>query len=292
MGAACRNDPLTEQLVTTLTARPAPSNHWSQTWIDCLLGLAHVSAGRTAEATTELTSSLQMGGQFDHPLTGEAFLALGKLALRQQNYEAAATMFLEATYSAPWFEQFDVMAEAFQLASAAHLASRPQVVYPPLDPAIAWARRMQLPALEGALLIAQAQHAAELNQPAAAAGLITRARRAMARSEMVKGAAGARLSYVAALSAFQTGNLAAGESAWADVLSYQSNANRMGSHRLFEIGLVLGAAVGGQVTPRVANELYAERSRTCRRDCRSHSPTAILFDAADGRSRAGAGLDA
>lgn len=258
MGRACRHDPLTADLLTALTLRPAPPNHWSQSWVDALLGLAYVSAGRTNEAVTELTKSVQIAGQFDHPLTPEVLVELGKLAFHQQQYGTAATLFLEATFSAAWFEQYDVMAEAFRWGTLTHLVTGPSGMYPPLEPAIAWARRERVAPLEGSLLIAQAQNAVELGQTSAAAALLDRARRVLNRSEMLKGAAGARLNYVTALVGFQSANLAAGEAAWNEVAAFQVKGQRIASQRLFEIGLVDGLATSGQVSPRIANELYAD----------------------------------
>ncbi|MGE3777856.1 MAG: CHAT domain-containing protein, partial [Pirellulaceae bacterium] len=186
-----------------------------------------------------------------------ALLALGKMAFGQQQYGAAATFFQEATFSAAWFDHIDVMAEAFQWGTQTHLVARMPGAYGPLEAAVAWARRQRAPVLEATLIVCQAQQAAESNDAVLAASLADRARRAMTRTEMSKGAVGARLSYIMALAAFLSGNLAGGEAAWTDVLAYQTSANRTGSHRLFEIGLVDGMVTSGRVTARVANELYA-----------------------------------
>ena len=44
MGPTCPYDPLTGQLVDVLSRRPAPPNHWSQAWVDTLLGIAYASS--------------------------------------------------------------------------------------------------------------------------------------------------------------------------------------------------------------------------------------------------------
>ncbi len=79
MGRACSYDPLTTQLVQALTVRPAPPNHWSGAWVDALLGLAYAASGRSQEAVSELSKSLVMASQFDHPLTATSLFVLGKL---------------------------------------------------------------------------------------------------------------------------------------------------------------------------------------------------------------------
>jgi hypothetical protein len=258
LGRTSTADPLNEQLLGALGARPAPPNHWSQAWIDCLLGMTYSVLGRGAEAATDLTKSLQIGGQFDHPLTPMSLLQLGRLAFDQGRYDVAAASCLEATISAAWFEQTDVMEEAFRLGTMAGIVARADGNATSFDAALAWARSERSTLLEGSLLTQQAHLAVELQQTAAAAGLVEQARRAMNRSEMSKGSAGMRLNYVAAVTAFQSNNLGAGETAWNSVIAFQTNPRRLASHRLFEIGLVDQMAVSGAVTPRVANELYAD----------------------------------
>ncbi|MEX0820320.1 MAG: tetratricopeptide repeat protein, partial [Pirellulaceae bacterium] len=100
MGRAAAFDPLTAQLIQALAVRPAPPNHWSGAWVDTLLGLAYAAAGRSQEAGSELSKSLVMGSQFDHPLTATSLFALGKLAFEQEQFGNASQMFLEASLSA------------------------------------------------------------------------------------------------------------------------------------------------------------------------------------------------
>ncbi len=50
MGPLCQIDPTTAQLVASLTARPAPPNHWSRTWVEVELAMALLASGRQTQA--------------------------------------------------------------------------------------------------------------------------------------------------------------------------------------------------------------------------------------------------
>ena len=55
MGPASRHDKMTAQLVQALEVRPVQANHWSQGWIDALLGVAYASIGKDDQAQTHLS---------------------------------------------------------------------------------------------------------------------------------------------------------------------------------------------------------------------------------------------
>ena len=250
LGVACPYDPLTTRLAEALSARPAPAGHWSQAWISVLLGLVYASSGKAAEAIRELRNGVLAGGQFDHPLTATALVELGKLSFEQRQYPEAANDFLEATYTAAVFGQPTLMEEAFRWATLVHILRGAKGPYPPLEPAAAWSRRVSR-FLEASLLLDAAESAAELSQAAPASALLERARGVMARTPMLAGAPGARLNYVAALVAYQSGNLAAGDKALAALLAYQKKNSR----RLFELAVVDRLLASGVLGEGVANEL-------------------------------------
>jgi len=251
MGRAAVYDPLTAQLVQALTIRPAPPNHWSGAWIDALLGLTYASSGRPQEAVSELTKSLVMASQFDHPLTATALLALGKIAFEQEQYGNANLMFLEASLSAAWFSQDALVAESLRWGAVTHLVAGQNGMYPPLATATAWAQRKS-DFLETSLVVSAAEIAATANETATAVTLLDQARRTMARADMRVGAVGARYQYVLALANYEKGNVKAGDSAFAALMAYQ----RKSSLRLFELGLIDRLVTSGTVTERVGNELY------------------------------------
>lgn len=253
MGAACRYDPLTTQLAQTLGTRPAPPNHWSQAWISCLLGLAYSSQGNVAEAVNELQRSLQIGGRFDHPLTAIALIELGHLAQQKEQWDQAEGFYLEATYSAASFEEYGTVEEAFRRATIVHLLGGAASMFAPLQPATAWSRRASR-FVEVSLLLDAAQNAIELNDTAGGVALLEEARRRMARTDLLISDAGARLNYLAALTNYQTGNLAAGDQAFATLMAYQKTASR----RLFEIGLADRLFTTNVISNREALRLYAD----------------------------------
>jgi hypothetical protein len=252
MGEACRHDLLTTQVLQVLQLRPTQQNHWSQAWINVQLGMALAAAGRSEQAVNELGKGLLVGGTFDHPLTPLALLELGRLSFDQEQYPTAARFFLEASLSAAWFQQHDVIEESLRWGAITHQVSGQKGLYPPLDSAAAWARR-ESQYLEASLTVAAAENAAAANETSAAAALAEQARRRMIRTDMLVAAVGARLSYATALVNYQAGKLKAGDTAFAALMAYQQKS----SQRLFEIGLIDSLFGTGAITDRVANELFS-----------------------------------
>ena len=256
MGRAASYDPLTAQLVQALTLRPAPPNHWSGVWIDAMLGLAYASSGRNAEALAALNKAVVAANRFDHPLTPTVLLALGKIAFQQEQYGNASKFFLEASYSAAWFGQAEIVEESLRSGALTHIVTGQAGAYPPLGPAVLWSKR-ESNFVQASLLVASAEVAATANQTPAALTLLEQARRAMVRSDMRNGNVGARFQYVVALANYAAGNLKFGDAAFASLMSYQ----RKGSQRLFELGLINGLVTSGAVTERVADQLYQDTLR-------------------------------
>jgi len=252
MGVACQHDSLTGQVLAALQARPAPPNHWTQAWISVQLGLANAAAGQTPTAISELTAGSVAGGGFEHPLSAIALLELGKLAFRQEQFGAAAQWFLEASLSGAMLQQFDVVEEAIRYGALTHLVTGQAGHYGPLGPVAEWSRR-DSNWVAASALISAAQNSAEANQTSAAARFADQARRAIGRGEMVNGAVGARLSYANALVAYQSGELNAGDTAFASLMTYQKKS----SLRLFEIALVDGMFTSALIPERIANDLYS-----------------------------------
>jgi len=254
LGPACAHDPLTAQLVTTLSGFPAPPNHWSQRWIDAQLGLAYAGAGKTAEAIQHLQRSLLIGEEFDHPLTGIALLELGRLALAQGQLDAASSFFLEASLAAAQFLQADVVEESFRYGLISHLVAQRAGAFAPLALAGSWAHGRRLERLQAATLLLASESAAVLGQRAEAGSLLEQADRIIRRRDMSGGDIGARLQIQAALVHFQAGNRTAGEAAVAKAIAYM----RGGSLRLFQIAMVDNLLTQGVIQPRVANLLFAD----------------------------------
>jgi len=260
LGPTGEHDALTNQLVTVLQRRLAPTaNHWTQSWISLELGLALAAKGKPAEAAAELTKSLLMGGM-DHPLTPTALLELGKLAFQAGDFPAAGTYFMEATYSGALqvvndYTQYDVMAEAFRWAMVTHLVSGKREFFTPLTMAVDWARRSRIPVLEASILLVAAENSAAIGDAPSAAALTTRAAVVMRNRECLKGELGARFQYATGHMCYLQGDVKRGATALNLALSY---ARAGGSRRLFQIILVDRLFTGGSITTRQADLLYAK----------------------------------
>ncbi len=254
MGPVCQYDPLTQQLVAACSRKLTNPGHWTQAWMDVQLGMALLGAGKGAQAASELERGLLCDGQFEHPYSCAALLELGKLALQNGQFESALAHFLEATYSAAVYDQFDVMEEAFRGASTTFLAAGRREVFPPLAPAAAWANRVSVP-LRTTLLTLLAESLAHIGESQQAMGAIEEARREMGRHDLANGSVGARLQYQLAKVSFQSGNLPVGTRALTAAMAYETGG---GSLRLFQVALADTAWANAMVTDRAADLLFAE----------------------------------
>ncbi len=253
MGPVCQHHELTGQALSLLSRRPTRPNHWSQGWISSQLGMAYASTGKTQQAVSELTKSLMLAGQYDHELTAMGLLELGRLAFEQGQYNTAATSFLEATFTAAAFDQYDVMQEAFRGGLVTHLVSGQKGLYAPLGPASAWARRYSR-ALQADLLLMAAENYAAMGDTAQAMRLLGQARQAVGTREMRNGIFGARFNYQSAIVNFQRANLTAGGTELAAAMTVQKASSR----RLFQIGLADTYYAAGTISERVADLLFSE----------------------------------
>ena len=258
MGPTSRHDPLITQVITSLSARPAPPRHWAQAWISAQLGLAYSAAGRKEEAITELKNSLLAGGM-DHMLTSTSLLELGKLAFQSGEYQAAAAYFLEASLSGAVlanqdFTQYDVVAESLRWGMITHVVTGQKGMYPPLGPATAWARR-EPRSLQAWILLAAAENQMALGNAKEAGTYLDRASREMIRREFLKGNAGARRQYISAQVYVHNGDMNRGNAALADALGFQKKG---GSKWLIQIALADGLFTRGGISTLQAGRLFEE----------------------------------
>lgn len=253
MGPTCEHDPLTAQLVNDLSRRPAAPNHWSQCFVEIQLGLALNAAGKSVQAISELQRGLLAGGVYDHPLTCQALLELGKIAFSAEKYDVALTSFIEATYSAAWFDRFDVMEEAFRHAQLTHVISGQPGVLAPIVPALAWAKQKRLRTLQLTLLTGLTENLLATGDLNGAANAIGLAKGGIGRAECANGAIGCRMNLQAARVQLAQGNTAGGAGSMVLALNYQRRA----SPGLFQIALADKMFVAGAVTERLADVLYS-----------------------------------
>ena len=253
LGPTAPQSTLTAQVAATLMQPLAPANHWSTPLVGVQLGLAYSATGQKTQAINALQGSLQVAGQYDHPLTGIALLELGRIALEQDRLDAAAVFFFEATFAGAAFDQPDVVDEAFRLGTAVHMIMGKPNVYPPLAPAMAWAKSQRYTQLEASLAITAAENFAHIGDLKRAAGLLNDATRNLRRSDMATGLTGARFQYQLALLNYQNGNAAVGDTALAALMAFQTK----GSQRLFQIAVADALYLSDTITPRDSIDLFA-----------------------------------
>ena len=253
LGPICMHDALAKELLDAFSRRPGPPRTWAESWLDLQLGVAYASTGNPAQAISALRNSLLAGGQFDHPLTSTALLELGRLAMEAGEFPAAATYFEEATYAAVAFADAGVLEEAFRHGQLNHLLANQKGLYPPLTPAIGWARVKGLRHLLASLELLQAENLAVTGATPMALAVLGDARAVIGRSrDLSNGSIGARLNYLTAVTAYQAGNVVAGDQALRGALAYQQG----GSFWLFQLAMADKLAMSGQFSQRTASQLY------------------------------------
>ena len=253
LGPVAAHDRLTEQVLSAASKRSSPPNHWSKGWADLQFGMAMAAAGKTAQALGFLQSSLQVAGEFDHPVTGMTLLELGRLNLEAGDLATAATLFEEATYSAAQYDDYATIEEAFRFGQTTHLMANSRGVYPPLESAAAWSRNRSQE-LHASLLVLAAENLAVLGDSNRAAALVGELRGKIARSSMAQTEIGSRMHYVEAMLNYRKGNSAEGDRLMSAAMQFYSS----GSKWLFQIGLAdsLYLSQTADIAPRVATQMY------------------------------------
>ncbi|MBS0209239.1 MAG: CHAT domain-containing protein [Planctomycetes bacterium] len=252
MGPSCPHDPLTEQVLSALQRRPGQPNHWSECYIDVMLGLAFSAAGKEAQAKTALERGMLANGQYDHPLTPIALVELARIALIAGDYPAAEKLYRETSYSAVNYGRLDVLEESFRYGLMTHLMANRKGEYPLLLPAAEWARRQGYAHVYASLLALSAENAIALGQPKAALDFVSKARAAMIRSDMNIARVGARVNYLHATALYESGNPTGVETPLQAFLAFQ----RSGSLWLYQISVVDSLYKNAAITDRVAIDLY------------------------------------
>ncbi len=253
LGELSRDGAALDEAAKALLRRPAPPNHWSQSWIDVALGVASWSQGKTEQALPLLNRGLIAANQFDHPLTAWALIVLGRIALDTDQYAAARTYFEEATYTAADYGDARALEEAFRLAFAAHMATGTGGAPPALDAAADWARNT-LPALRARLLAMQAEALAATGSFKAATAALDALDGRLMRGEFGRGECGIQAAYAAALVNYGTGDIAAGDEDLDRALALAQPR----TPRLYQTSRLVELVMGGATTisDRQADALF------------------------------------
>ena len=234
MGPVCANDRFTEDLFNAFSRRPGQQNHWSEGWVDAELAMATLGTGQAGQAVALLKRSVNVGGEYDHPLTPLILQELGQLAIEAGDYEAASKYLEEASYSAYAYRDMTVMEESFRYGQQAHLLSGAHGVFPPLAAAIQWASKQSVAReLTASLLMSLAEGYALQGQHQQAMKHLGDAKSVISPHDMRQHLIGSRFNYLTALVNYQQGNVQAGDSSIGDALALERSASLW----LFQIGL-------------------------------------------------------
>lgn len=257
LGPLSLYDPSSQQLVRALRRAPNVGTHWSSPFASIPLAFALQGSGDYEQAFQLLQGSLQVGNQFDHPLTGMALIEMGRMLVAMDKLDEAQAMFLEATYAGAAWEQPDIVEEGFRGATTIHLMKKTPGLYAPLDPAVVWARTRGGRPLQVALPTLGAQCALAAGDTAAAVTLLNAAEQQIGRTDIGLTSWAARIAYGRAHAGFQSGNLAVGATNLAGAMQYQQRAGLW----IFRLSMVDAFCKAGGITERVADELYSNLLR-------------------------------
>ena len=238
-----------------LMRRPAPPNHWSQSWIDIALGAAYWAQGKQDLAAPLLTRGLLVGNQFDHGLTSWGLIILGRMALDADQPQRAAKLFEEATYSAADAGDARALEEAFQLAFAAYAMAGTRGVPPSIRGGCEWARG-NLPALRARLLALEAQGLCGLGDVRGATAALKDIDGRLLRAAGGQGTLAAQASYARALIEYATGDVPRGDAELDAAIAVE----RSRSPRLFQTAHLVDEVAAGSAafSDRQADALFAK----------------------------------
>ena len=269
-GPLSQYDPVTKELAKVLGGRPCPPNHFTGTWVDVLYGLALSAMGQDAQAVPELEKGLLMNATFDHQLTPIALMELGSIAQRAGKYDAAANMYIEASFSSALANDYILLEEAFRnMANAQRLIDKMKPCLPcrvALD-MVANDKKV-CPLVLVTLRQEVAEDALTARQIPFAADQLTKAEAMMRGRTMAESRYGARNLYLGATVSYLV--------AWADYVAGKQPSPADGDKKLeraltflrtgslwmyhlaaldmiFQQGLI---STQGPVTARIADEIY------------------------------------
>lgn len=254
LGELAREGAALDEATKALLRRPAPPNHYSQSWIDIALGVAYWAQGKANQAAPLLNRGLLVENRFDHPLTAWGLIVLGRITLDGDQPAAAAKLFEEATYTAADYGDMRALEEAFRLAFTAHMAAGTRNMPQSLALAAEWARG-DFPALRTRLLAMQAEALAAGGNAKAAVRALADIDGRLLRGDLGRGACGGQAAYAAALAGYAVGDTDSGD---ADLVRAVSIAQQR-TPRLFQTTRLVECVMAGssEISDRQADALFA-----------------------------------
>ncbi len=254
LGELGQNNTAIDQASRGLSRRPAPPNHYSQSWIDIALGTALWAQGKAQQAQPLLVRGLLMGNQLDHPLTSWGLIVLGRIALDSNRGADAVGYFEEATITAADYGDTRALEEAFGLLWTARRMAGGQGVAPSI-PLAAEATRSGPFALRSRLLAMQAESLAAAGDLRAASAALKAIDGRLLKGEAGRGTLGGIAAYASALVAYRGNDIAGGDAE----LERGMAIARSRSPRLFQTELLVNLMQTGSslVPDRQAETLFA-----------------------------------
>lgn len=251
LGPLGKHDRISKELATTLVRRNLTRpNHWSQAWIELLAGIAKAGVGDRAEAKTRLDRAVVVGGTFDSPLTGVALLEEGKLAMATGDHRAAGQLYLDASISAYYYDDLDVVTEALRLGWINFLAAGGAGEYRPLEPAAAWAQANRVWYVAATLRLAQAENLVHGGRFADATAIVEEIGKRL--GEMKNSRLGMQQLFLQAVVQVAGGQIQPANAALNRALTGQ----RAASLRNFQIVRANELVDAGEMTARIAPDVY------------------------------------
>ena len=259
LGALTPHDRLSERMAERLGRGTAPPNNWSGAWASLSQGIAEAGMGQREEARKHLTQATLASGKFEHSLTCFALLELGKLAMQAGDLPTAAKFFEEASYSAFYFEDLDIVEESLAYGARVHLMRGEKNIYPPLQNAAAWAGRKRWKKIQARLLLLAAEQYATLGKPAEAEAILKGdLQRILGKKDYRGSRLLARYHYLIAWNSFQLKRTKPAQAA----LQLMIVEGRLSGLWNFQISILNNGVDSGYFRPRIASDLY----RTLLRD--------------------------
>ena len=229
LGPTAGVSPLSGEIVSSFSSITPPAGHWVTAWVETFYGLALMGNGRGKEGIAHLNGGVTHGN-FDHPLTAIALLAIGKFHLKKGEHDLAFAKLHQATLAAARYGQADVIDDGFRYLTDAHLASGRKAAYPNVAAAIAFANGERFWRAAASLQVSAAEVNTYSGDTTSARTGLNAARVIMARRDLIPTDLGARLNYVDAITHYRDGNTSASGTSLTAALGYMERASLHGFH--------------------------------------------------------------
>ena len=247
-GTTSHIDPFTTKMVSGMRKLSTTTAVLGK-WNSIVRGLSEMSKGSTQNAVKRLEAGLQFQDGLDHHLTPIGLLALGKIAFLSGEEDAAQKRALEASPSAAIFNQYDLVEDALQLGTTLHLGNA-RSVYPPIVPAIDWARRSRSRKLLTSLIIQLTDCLIESNNADEATAALAQTKQAMNGTDLARSPIGGQIRFLNAAITFLNNGDGLPD------LTRALESFKNSSLWLYRLRLVDASLAAGSITQRQAEAIY------------------------------------